>query len=318
MKMAKTIFLLTFVVSATCVLGQRAIPELWGLRVHDEAKVLSQSTIDALEAELKKYEDSTSNQIAILIIPSLNGDILEDYSIRVVERWKLGTKKNDNGVLILIARDDHAMRIEVGEGLEGVLTDAMTNRIIRNEMAPAFRRGDFDAGVSSAVASVIKAIGGEYTEAGSSAGASGNSGDLSLSDRIIAGLFVLGILSIFTMIALFSQGCAGWGLYAFLIPFYATFPLFIIGTTFGIGLLIFYVVAMPIAKVLFSRSSWGKDLLKKWQSNSGRKSGGWSMGSGWGSSGGWSSGGSSFLGGGGSGFSGGGGSFGGGGSSGSW
>src|SRR5260221_2001538 len=142
--------------------SQKAIPELWGQRVHDESKVLSQNTIDQLEIQLKQYEDSTTNQIAVLIIPSLSGDILEDYSMRVVEKWKLGTKKNDNGALLLVVTDDHKMRIEVGHGLEGVLTDAQSSRIIRNEMAPNFRRGDYDAGVTAAVLALIKGIAGEY------------------------------------------------------------------------------------------------------------------------------------------------------------
>ncbi len=288
-------------------IAQKPVPELWGLRVHDEAKALSQATIDQLEKQLKKYEDSTTNQIAVLIIPSLDGEVIENYSVRVVEKWKLGTKKNDNGVLLLIAIDDHKMRIEVGHGLEGVLTDAQSNRIIRNEMAPSFRRGDYDGGVTAAVNAIIMAIGGEYkaTDAGNMGGE-----ELGLKERIFIGLFVFGILGLFTFIALFSQGCAGWGLYAFLIPFYGTFPMFILGVTGGVGLLGLYIIGMPIAKVLIGKSAWGKAKMMKWQSSSGRTGSGWSLGSGWGSSGGGSFGGG--------GFSGGGGSFGGGGSSGSW
>src|SRR5689334_22186876 len=120
------------VVFASSSFAQKAVPEFWGLRVHDEAHVLQQATIDQLEKDLKAYEDSTSNQIAILIVQSLDGDVLESYSMRVVEKWKLGQKGKDNGVLLLIAVDDHKMRIEVGQGLEGVLTDAQCSRIIRN------------------------------------------------------------------------------------------------------------------------------------------------------------------------------------------
>jgi uncharacterized protein len=143
--------------------AQKAIPELWGQRVHDEAHALKQSTVDQLEKNLKRYEDSTSNQIAILILPSLDGDVLEQYSLRVAEKWKLGQQEKDNGALLLIVVDDHKMRIEVGQGLEGVLTDALSNRIIRNEIAPAFRRGDFDAGVTAGILGMQKAIGGEYS-----------------------------------------------------------------------------------------------------------------------------------------------------------
>ncbi len=277
------------------------MPELWGQRVHDEAHVLQQSTVDQLERNLKTFEDSTSNQIAILIVQSLDGDVLEEYSLRVAEKWKLGQKEKDNGVLLLIAVDDHKMRIEVGQGLEGVLTDALSNRIIRNEMAPEFRRSDYDAGVTAGIDSIIKAIGGEYK-----ADDNDSSEELTITERIFVGLFLLITLGIFTLISAFSQGCAGWGLYAFLIPFYAFFPWIVIGTTAGIGLLIVYIIGMPILKVMIGRSSWGKVQMKRWSlptSGSSWSSGGSSGGSSWSS---------------GSSFSGGGGSFGGGGSSGSW
>lgn len=288
--------------------AQKAVPELWGLRVHDEAKVLSQSVVEQLEQKLKKYEDSTSNQIAILIINSLDGDAPEEYSMRVVEKWKLGNKKKDNGVLLLIASDDHKMRIEVGQGLEGVLTDAKSNGIIRNEIAPNLRRGDYDAGVTAGVGAIIGTIAGEYKSDVVDSGSS----QMSVTELIITGLFIFGILGLFTMIALFSGGCAGWGLYAFLLPFYAIFPSVVLGTSAGIDLLIFYAVAVPIVKIIVGRTAWGKSMMMKSKPGSSSGSGGgWSLGSGWGSSGG-------FSGGGGGGFSGGGGSFGGGGSSGSW
>jgi uncharacterized protein len=143
--------------------AQKAVPELWGIRVHDDAHALKQETVDQLEKDLKAYEDSTSNQIAILIVQSLDGDVLEEYSLRVAEKWKLGTKNKDNGALLLIAVDDHKMRIEVGQGLEGVLTDAQSNRIIRNKIAPEFRRGDYDAGVKAGINAIMKAIAGEYS-----------------------------------------------------------------------------------------------------------------------------------------------------------
>ena len=155
--------LLLFIFLSNWVIAQKAIPELWGQRIHDDAHVLKQETIDALEQRLKVYEDSTSNQIAILTIPSLDGEVLEEYSLKVAEAWKLGKKNKDNGVLLLIAVDDHEMRIEVGHGLEGVLTDAHSNRIIRNEMTPHFRKSEFDEGVTAAVDAMIKSIGGEYS-----------------------------------------------------------------------------------------------------------------------------------------------------------
>jgi uncharacterized protein len=160
---------LTLLLISLATFAQRAVPPLADKRVHDERQVLSPHTIEQLEVQLKQYEDSTSNQIAILIIPSLDGDAIEDYTIRVAhDEWKLGQGKNDNGVLLFIAVDDHKIRIEVGQGLEGALTDATTSQIIRNEMAPNFRRGDYDAGVLLAINAMVRAIGGEYVSDGSS------------------------------------------------------------------------------------------------------------------------------------------------------
>jgi uncharacterized protein len=149
-------------VSLVCF-SQRAIPPLAGKRVHDESQILSPQTVQQLEVQLKQYEDSTGNQIAILIINSLEGDVLEEYALKVAHNeWKLGQSKNDNGALLLIVTDDQKIRIEVGYGLEGVLTDVTSNRIIRNEIAPYFRRGDYDAGVLLGINAMVRAIGGEY------------------------------------------------------------------------------------------------------------------------------------------------------------
>lgn len=289
--------------------SQKAVPELWGTRVHDDAHVLKQETVDQLEKELKVYEDSTSNQLALLIVQSLDGEVLEEYSLKVAEKWKLGTKNKDNGVLLFIAVDDHKMRIEVGQGLEGVLTDAQSNRIIRNEIAPEFRRGDYDAGVKAGIDGIVKAIAGEYkADEGDNA-----SGELTLGEKILWGTFIFGVLGLFSVIALFSTGCAGWGLYMFLIPFWAIFPWVILGPN-AIGLLAVYLVGLPIAKLMIGETKWGKAKMIKWQNSGSSGSSGSSWGSGWSS--GSSSSGSSW--GGGSSFSGGGGSFGGGGSSGGW
>ncbi|MFZ6002092.1 MAG: TPM domain-containing protein, partial [Bacteroidota bacterium] len=286
----------------TVAFAQKAVPELWNMRVHDDAHVLSQETIDQLENQLRIFEDSTSNQIAILIISSLDDEVLEEYSLKVAETWKLGTARNDNGVLLLVAVDDHKMRIEVGLGLEGVLTDAQCNRIIRNEMAPAFRRDDYDAGVGAGIDAIIKSIGGEYqaTDDVTSDGL-----NMGLGAMIGVSLFVFGILGLFTAIALFSKGGPTWFLYVFLIPFYAAFPMGIYGTTIGLYILGTYVIGFPIAKYFLNRSPKWKGKMLEWQSSSGggRSGGGSSWSSGGGSSGG---------------FSGGGGSFGGGGSSGGW
>lgn len=295
---------------STAGFSQLAIPPLAGKRVHDEAQILSPQTVQQLEQQLKLHEDSTSNQIAILIIPSLQGEVLEDYSLRVAHNeWKLGQAKNDNGVLLLIAVEDRKMRIEVGYGLEGVLTDATCNQIIRNEMAPNFRRGDYDAGVILAINAMVRAIGGEYEADESSVSSGGDT--MTGKEKLFVGLFVFGILGMFTFAGLSSEGAPGWVLYFFLIPFYAVFPGAVFGWGFGMSVLVGYLIAFPILKVLFKKMGWTKKFTK---TGGGRSGSGWSSGSGWFSGGGSS--GSSW--GGGGGFSGGGGGFGGGGSSGSW
>ncbi len=158
----KKYFLVLIVLFPSVVFAQLAIPELWGVRVHDEAKVLSAGFVEQLEQALKRHEDSTSNQIAVLIVPSLQGEVLEDYTLRVSEKWKLGNAEKDNGALLFIAIEDRKARIEVGEGLEPVLPDATCNQIIRNELAPYFRQDKYEGGVAASVTAMIKAIGGEY------------------------------------------------------------------------------------------------------------------------------------------------------------
>ena len=186
---------LIFIVTITFTSeAQKVIPELWGQRIHDEAKILQASTIDNLEKELKTFEDSTSNQIAVLIISSLQGEAMEEYSLKVAEKWRLGTKLKDNGVLFLVAVDDHEIRIEVGQGLQGKLTDALCSRIIRNEVAPAFRKNAYDGGVITAIHSITKSIRGEYTaEAG---------------DEDNTGWIIFGII--------FGLGCIGLLVYSFI------------------------------------------------------------------------------------------------------
>lgn len=155
--------LLLFLLLPITLAAQLKVPEHGGVWVHDEAHVLSEGTKQQIEMMLKAERDSTSNQIAVLIIPSLQGEILEDYAIKVAhEEWKLGDKQKDNGVLLLIVIDEKKIRIESGYGLEGVLTDALSSRINRNEIAPRFRQSDYDGGVLAGVTAIIQAIKGEY------------------------------------------------------------------------------------------------------------------------------------------------------------
>jgi uncharacterized protein len=276
------------------------VPYLAG-RVNDVAKILSASTNAELELLLKAHEDSTSNQVSVLIVQSLEGESLEEFSIKVAETWKLGQKGKDNGVLLLVAKDDRKVRIEVGRGLEGDLTDQTCGAIIRHEILPRFRDGDFDAGVRGGVLAILEAIKGTYKQQDG-----GELGDT--AGRILGFLFFLVIVGIFTAVALFAKGFMSWFLYVFLLPFWGVFPAAMLGPTPGLVLFGLYAIGFLVFKFWLQKSVGGTALLQRMSKNTFFAS---STGGSWSSSG--SSGSSS-----GSSFSGGGGSFGGGGSSGGW
>lgn len=138
------------------------VPPLTG-RVMDLAHLLPPEVVASLSADLAAHEQRTGHQIALLTIPSLEGDSLEDFSHRVATTWKLGRKGADTGVLLLVVPGDRRVRIEVGYGLEGRLTDARVSRIIRHDMAPRFRTGDFPGGITAGLTAIMRAI--EGTEA---------------------------------------------------------------------------------------------------------------------------------------------------------
>ena len=158
---------LIFLAGATVVLqgGSPAaaleIPAL-KTRVNDHAGLLSPATESHLEQALLDFEQSDSTQIVVLTVQSLEGESLEDFSMQVAEKWKVGQKDLDNGAILLIAKNDRKVRIEVGYGLEGSLTDMISGRIIRNVIVPAFRAGKFDQGVANGVAAMMAAVKGEY------------------------------------------------------------------------------------------------------------------------------------------------------------
>ncbi len=129
--------------------------------VNDFAGVLSAEQKQQLEQKLSGFEKSTGNEISIAVIKNLGGDTVENFAVELFKDWKIGKKDKDNGALILVAIDDREMRIEVGYGLEGVLTDAQSSWIINNEMVPAFRDNDFYGGLNTATDKIISAIGGE-------------------------------------------------------------------------------------------------------------------------------------------------------------
>ncbi len=130
--------------------------------VTDRAGILSPGTRDSLEEMLRAYEDKTSNQVVVVTFQSLDGNSLEDFSMRLAEAWKVGQKGRDNGVIFLIFKNDRKIRIEVGYGLEGVFPDALAGQIIRDVIAPHFRTGDYSGGIMAGTDAIMKATQGEY------------------------------------------------------------------------------------------------------------------------------------------------------------
>src|SRR5512136_1845270 len=187
--------------AATAIAQEADIPYLTG-RVTDDAQILSEETIKLLSESLKAHEERTTNQIAILTIPTLSGESIEDYAVRVFKEWKLGQKGKDNGILMVVVPNDRRMRIEVGYGLEGTMTDAMAGRIIRNIMTPKFKKGDYDGGISDGAQAVIGALeGGSVQETagteehGEAAKGSGfldgmERPDMPVIQRILLGAFI--------------------------------------------------------------------------------------------------------------------------------
>lgn len=275
----------------------------------DTVGVLSASTAINLQTSLEQLEAEDGTQIAVLIIPTLNGESLEEYTLRVAETWKLGQEDKDNGALLLVAIEDREMRIEVGYGLEDRLTDLMTGRIITERIIPAFRNGDLDSGVQAGVEAMISAARGENPFVGAAAGnasdiapLAGTSSDHTEKDTeegnlviALAGLSVLFGLVFGKFLISAGLGAAIGAGFGLLLPYdYA--PL----TAAGIG------AFCALMGVVFRRQFTGGGF------------GGGSSGGGGGSGGGGSSGYRSSRSSSSGGFSGRGGSFGGGGASGKW
>lgn len=130
-------------------------------RLTDLTRTLTPEQQTTLEQTLRAFESRQGTQIAVLIVPTTKPEAIEQYSLRVVEHWKLGRKKVDDGALLLVAKDDHTVRIEVGYGLEGVLADVTANRIISEVITPRFKEGDYFGGVSAGVDQMVRVIDGE-------------------------------------------------------------------------------------------------------------------------------------------------------------
>jgi uncharacterized protein len=150
------LLLLSFAVAGADV----AVPPL-GARVTDLTGTLSGGAVARIEAKLADFEAKKGSQIAVLIVPSTQPEEIEQYGIRVADAWKLGRKGVDDGAILLVAKNDRRMRIEVGRGLEGALPDAIASRIIAETVAPHFKAGDYDGGVEAGVNQIISVVNGE-------------------------------------------------------------------------------------------------------------------------------------------------------------
>ena len=294
MKKYSSWFLLLFLIFASAPAAALEVPALQGV-VNDYAGLISPEAKAKLENDLRAFEQSDSTQVVILTIPSLEGEDLEGFSIRVATTWKIGQRTKDNGVLLLVAKQERKIRIEVGKGLEGVLTDLLSGRIIDLVIKPNFKRGDYSGGFVAGVAAIIDATRGEFKADAHRPTAQHKKG----APSFLTLLLFLGILSLF--LGSLSRtlggitGAAG-------LPLITHLGLLPIGLT---ALIILGLIGFGLGFLLPALFSAGRV-----SSGGGPWFGGGFFGSG---GGGWSGGGDS-----GGGFSGGGGDFGGGGASGDW
>jgi len=274
-----------------------AVPPLTG-RVVDQTGTLSSGDIDRLTQTLKNLELRKGSQVAVLIVPTTQPETIEQFSIRVADAWKVGRKKIDDGAILVVAKDDRRLRIEVGYGLEGALPDVTTKRIIDEIITPKFRSGDFAGGISAGVDRIIGVIDGEPLPAPPQRQQQQQSSDLT---------WLLNPLNPFTIIAILVLGGVMRGIFGRLFGSLTTGGLIGLVAWFVFGSLIVSALAGIVASVftMFSDSITTP-------APAGRGGGGWVGGGG----GAWSGGGSSSSDSGS--FSGGGGSFGGGGASGNW
>ena len=270
------------------------VPKLTGY-VNDYGNMLSPQTKATLEQELRAFEQSDSTQIVIVTIPSLQGEVLEQFSLKVAEAWKIGQKGKDNGIIFLVSKEDRKLRVEVGRGLEGKLTDLMAGRIIDLVVKPRFKRGDFDGGFITGVHSLIDATRGEFKAEPGSGKRQGAKGSQGIS-RLFTFVIFLGIaLLMLGSVSKYLAGAAG----AIGLPAIVSLLLSPVGLVAAIILAVIGLVAGLILPSLFSSGGRGGGF------------GGGFYGGGFGGGGFGDSGGGGFGGGGG-------GDFGGGGASGDW
>jgi len=221
------------------------LPVMTG-RVVDDAKVLTPATRERLNNALKVHQQKTSDQVAVLTVPTIGDVSIEEYATKVFEAWKPGIKGKDNGVLIVVVTKDRKMRIEVGYGLEGTLTDVEANRIIRDFLTPQFKAGNYDKGIEDGVAAVIAKLERTPTTPPEPPAAPIDWAGLSA-----AGCTFL-LLSFFFYRGVRTPGIGGWMILPISLPFWL-FPFVVLNTTLTFVLLAIYVIAFPIVKLIVPR-----------------------------------------------------------------
>jgi uncharacterized protein len=292
MNAARASLLALLVCWAFAAAADVAVPPLVG-RVVDQTATLSSGDVASLQQTLKDFEARKGSQIAVLIVPTTAPETIEQYSLRVAEAWKIGRKKIDDGAIVVVAKDDRKLRIEVGYGLEGALTDATSKRIIDEVITPKFRSGDFAGGISAGVDRIIRVIDGEKLPAPQPR-------QQPSSDW----LSHIDLLNPFTLFAVFIVGSILRATLGRLIGAVATGGV--------VGLLAWFIAGSLVASIIAAFIAFVVTMFVETPTSGHGGGRGWSGGYGGGSySGGSSSSGSSDSGGGG-------GSFGGGGASGSW
>ena len=287
------VFFLSSALTLASLVFALNVPPLTG-RVVDLAQVLTANVAASIVRDLEAHEVKTSNQVALLILPSLEGEPLETFAHRVATTWKLGQKGTDNGVLLLLALRERKVRIEVGYGLEGTLTDLRSAHIIRQEIVPRLRSGDLSGGIVAGVQAILDTIEGTYKADETLPGQVRSGQEPTAFEYVIIGIVVGTLAGIVLSHGLQRTRALLGSLLAFLVAQFA-------------GMVLGLVAAGVTAFLLW--------LMLQANRGGGRR-GGWGDGVVMGPGGGF--GGSFGGGGGGGGFSGGGGDFGGGGASGGW
>jgi uncharacterized protein len=192
--MKRLLYSLFFLLCITHLSAQNVLPKPNPPRLFvDNANLLSRDQQNILEQKLDAFNDTTGNQIAIVTINDLNDVPIEDYATKLFREWGIGGSKHNNGVLLLVSKNDHKIRIEVGYGLEGAITDVMSKDIIENDLSPNFKNGDYYRGFDEATNSLEAAAAGEYKERGTQRDTDGGGGNvIGFIIIIIIILFIVG------------------------------------------------------------------------------------------------------------------------------